>query len=307
MMYVLLLVGFVLLIKGADFFVEGSSSVAKLLKVPSVIIGLTIVAMGTSAPEAAVSITAGLNGSNAIALGNVVGSNIFNLLMVLGLCAVVNPVPVEKSFIKRDYPMAIGASVLLLIFAITGKVVGRMEGIIFLVLFAAFLVTMVVSALKNREESDEEIKVLSPVMSLVYIVGGLIAVVYGGDLVVDSATQIATSWGLSENFIALTIVAMGTSLPELVTSMVASKKGECGLAVGNVVGSNLFNILLVLGASCAISPIAVAMESVIDIAVSIAVHLLMLAFCASGKEIKRGEGLIAVAVYFAYMVSLFMR
>lgn len=307
MMYVLLLVGFVLLIKGADFFVEGSSSVAKLLKVPSVIIGLTIVAMGTSAPEAAVSITAGLNGSNAIALGNVVGSNIFNLLMVLGLCAVVNPVPVEKSFIKRDYPMAIGASVLLLIFAITGKVIGRMEGIIFLVLFAAFLVTMVVSALKNREESDEEIKVLSPVMSLVYIVGGLCAVVFGGDLVVDSATQIATSWGLSENFIALTIVAMGTSLPELVTSMVASKKGECGLAVGNVVGSNLFNILLVLGASCAISPIAVAMESVIDIAVSIAVHLLMLAFCASGKEIKRGEGLIAVAVYFAYMVSLFMR
>lgn len=307
MMYILLLVGFVLLIKGADFFVEGSSSVAKLLKVPSVIIGLTIVAMGTSAPEAAVSITAGLNGSNAIALGNVVGSNIFNLLMVLGLCAVVNPVPVEKSFIKRDYPMAIGASVLLLIFAITGKVIGRMEGIIFLVLFAAFLVTMVVSALKNREESDEEIKVLSPVMSLIYIVGGLCAVVFGGDLVVDSATQIATSWGLSENFIALTIVAMGTSLPELVTSMVASKKGECGLAVGNVVGSNLFNILLVLGASCAISPIAVAMESVIDIAVSIAVHLLMLAFCASGKEIKRGEGLIAVAVYFAYMVSLFMR
>ena len=307
MMYLLLLIGFVLLIKGADLFVDGSSSIAGILKVPSVIIGLTIVAMGTSAPEAAVSITAGLNGSNAIALGNVVGSNIFNLLMVLGLCAVVNPVPVEKSFIKRDYPMAIGASVLLLIFAITGKVIGRMEGIIFLVLFAAFLVTMVVSALKNREESDEEIKVLSPVMSLIYIVGGLCAVVFGGDLVVDSATQIATSWGLSENFIALTIVAMGTSLPELVTSMVASKKGECGLAVGNVVGSNLFNILLVLGASCAISPIAVGMENLIDIIVSIVVHFVMLAFCASGKEIKRWEGVIAVAIYFAYMISLFMR
>lgn len=307
MSYVLLLVGFVLLIKGADYFVEGSSSVAKLLKVPSIIIGLTIVAMGTSAPEAAVSITAGLNGSNAIALGNVVGSNIFNLLMVLGLCAVVNPVPVEKSFIKRDYPMAIGASVLLLIFGITGKVIGRMEGIIFLVLFAAFLVTMVVSALKNREESDEEIKVLSPVMSLVYIVGGLIAVVYGGDLVVDAATQIATSWGLSENFIALTIVAMGTSLPELVTSMVASKKGECGLAVGNVVGSNLFNILLVLGMSTALSPISVGMENIIDISASIVAHFIMLAFCMSGKNIKRSEGIIAVLVYAAYTVFLFIR
>ncbi len=307
MMYILLLVGFVLLIKGADFFVEGSSSVAKLLKVPSVIIGLTIVAMGTSAPEAAVSITAGMAGSNAIALGNVIGSNIFNLLMVLGLCAVVNKVPVEKSFITRDYPMAIGASALLLIFGITGGVLSQMEGVIFLVLFAAFIAFMVYSALKNREEAEEEIKVLSPLMSLIYIVGGLAAVVFGGDLVVDSATQIATAWGLSENFIALTIVAMGTSLPELVTSLVASRKGECGLAVGNVVGSNLFNILLVLGASCALTPIAVSAESILDIAVSIGVHAVMLLFCATGKHINRKEGLAAVAIYFAYMVSLFMR
>lgn len=308
MSYVLLLVGFVLLIKGADYFVEGSSSVAKLLKVPSVIIGLTIVAMGTSAPEAAVSITAGLNGSNAIALGNVVGSNIFNLLMVLGLCAVVNPVPVEKSFIKRDFPMTIGASFLLLLFAFTGMQVGHLEGGIMLVLFAGFILLMVRSALQGRAEaSEEEIKVLSPLMSLIYIVGGLIAVVFGGDLVVDSATAIAQSLGLSENFIALTIVAMGTSLPELVTSLVASRKGECGLAVGNVVGSNLFNILLVLGASCAISPIAVGMENLIDIAFSILVHFIMLAFCASSDKIKRSEGAIAVAVYFAYMIFLFIR
>lgn len=308
MSYVLLLVGFVLLIKGADYFVEGSSSVAKLLKVPSVIIGLTIVAMGTSAPEAAVSITAGLNGSNAIALGNVVGSNIFNLLMVLGLCAVVNPVPVEKSFIKRDFPMTIGASFLLLLFAFTGMQVGHLEGGIMLVLFAGFILLMVRSALQGRAEaSEEEIKVLSPLMSLIYIVGGLIAVVFGGDMVVDSATAIAQSLGLSENFIALTIVAMGTSLPELVTSLVASRKGECGLAVGNVVGSNLFNILLVLGMSCALSPIAVGMENLIDIAFSILVHFIMLAFCASGDKIKRSEGAIAVAVYFAYMIFLFIR
>lgn len=306
MSYVLLLVGFVLLIKGADFFVEGSSSVAKLLKVPSVIIGLTIVAMGTSAPEAAVSITAGLNGSNAIALGNVIGSNIFNLLMVLGICALFHAVPVEKSFIKRDFPMAIGSAVLLLIFGYTGGVVDRVEGIILLALFIGFLVLMVVSALKNRQE-EEEIKVLSPLMSIVYIVGGLVAVVFGGDMVVDSATAIAQSLGLSENFIALTIVAMGTSLPELVTSVVAAKKGEVGLAVGNVVGSNIFNILLILGMSCALTPIAFAMESVIDTLVCIVVHIVMYVFCISGKEINRKEGIISIAIYLAYMVSLFMR
>lgn len=307
MSYVLLLLGFVLLIKGADFFVEGSSSVAKLLKVPSVIIGLTIVAMGTSAPEAAVSITAGLNGSNAIALGNVIGSNIFNLLMVLGICSLFHPVPVEKSFVKRDFPMAIGSAVLLLIFGYAGGSISRVEGVILLALFIAFLATMVVSALKNREEAEEEIKVLSPLMSIVYIVGGLVAVIFGGDLVVDSATAIAQSLGLSENFIALTIVAMGTSLPELVTSVIAAKKGEVGLAVGNVVGSNLFNILLILGMSCSLTPIAVAMESIIDIIVCIGVHIVMYIFCISGKEINRMEGIVAVAIYFAYMISLFMR
>lgn len=307
MSYVLLLIGFVLLIKGADYFVEGSSSVAKLLKVPSVIIGLTIVAMGTSAPEAAVSITAGLNGSNAIALGNVIGSNIFNLLMVLGICSLFHPVPVEKSFIKRDFPMAIGSALLLLFFGYTGGEISRVEGLILLALFIGFLGLMVVSALKNREEAEEEIKVLSPIMSLIYIVGGLVAVVFGGDMVVDSATAIAQSLGLSENFIALTIVAMGTSLPELVTSVVAAKKGEVGLAVGNVVGSNIFNILLILGMSCSLTPIAVAMESIIDIIVCIAVHAVMYVFCITGDKIKRWEGIIAVGIYFAYMISLFMR
>lgn len=307
MMYILLLVGFALLIKGADFFVEGSSSVAKLLKVPSVIIGLTIVAMGTSAPEAAVSITAGMAGSNAIALGNVIGSNIFNLMIVLGVCALFHPVPVEKSFIKRDYPIAIASAVLLLIFGLTGNEINRVEGLIMLALFIAFLITMVVSALKNREEADEEIKVLSPVMSLVYIVGGLAAVVLGGDMVVDNATLIAQSLGLSENFIALTIVAMGTSLPELVTSVVAAKKGEVGLAVGNVVGSNIFNILLILGVSCALTPIAFSMESLIDIIVCIVVHFIMYVFSITSKHINRKEGIAAIAIYAAYLVSLFMR
>lgn len=305
--YVLLLIGFVLLIKGADFFVEGSSSVAKLLKVPSVIIGLTIVAMGTSAPEAAVSVAAGLNGSNAIALGNVIGSNLFNLLMVLGICALIHSVPVEKSFMKHNFTMTIGSVVLLLILAYSGNSLNRAEGLILLALFFAFLIRTVFSALKNRAEEVEEIKVLSPLLSLVYIVFGLAAVVFGGDMVVDSATSIAQSLGLSENFIALTIVAMGTSLPELVTSIVAAKKGEVDLAVGNVIGSNLFNVLLILGMSSSLTPIAVSMESILDIVVCIAAHLIIYVFCLTGNKIDRKEGFAAVTLYFAYMVSLFLR
>ena len=305
-MYVFLLVGFLLLIKGADCFVEGSSSIARLLKVPSVIIGLTIVAMGTSAPEAAVSITAGLSGNNAIALGNVVGSNIFNLLMVLGICAMIRPVPVSPNFNRRDLPIALGASLLLLLFSLDGKI-SRLEGAAFLVLTAVFIGTMIHSALKDRQTSEEEIKTYSPLKSLLLILGGLAAVVFGGDLVVDSASAIAASWGLSQNFIGLTIVAMGTSLPELVTSIIAARKGDSGLAVGNVVGSNIFNILFILGASSLLNPISVAAESMIDVVISIAVTVLMLLFCRSEKSVSRSEGSLAVGIYVLYMISLFLR
>ncbi|MBQ1546758.1 MAG: calcium/sodium antiporter, partial [Lachnospiraceae bacterium] len=254
---VALLVGFVLLIKGADFFVDGSSSVAKKLHVPSLIIGLTIVAMGTSLPELAVSITASINNSNALAVSNVIGSNLFNLMVVLGVSACLNPLVVGKQVVKKDYPFSVACAILLLVLGWIGMELGRIDGAIFLVIFVGFLVYQVMSALKERkkalaggDESDsaasddgEEIKDISLPLSIVFIIGGAAAVKFGGDGVVYGAKTIAAFFGLSENLIGLTIVALGTSLPELVTSVVAAKKNELDMAVGNVVGSNIFNIL----------------------------------------------------------------
>ena len=262
MEYVLLLVGFVLLIKGADFFVEGSSSLARILRIPSVIIGLTIVAMGTSAPEASVSINAALAGSNDIAISNVVGSNIFNSIVVVGFCAVLAAFQTNKDILKRDMPLNICVSAILCLMFLDGKL-SRTEGILLLAGMVLYLCFMIRSALKNREPGAD-IQTLSLPVSLLYIVGGLAAVIFGGDLVVDKACIIARSWGVSQNFIGLTIIAVGTSLPELVTSIVATRKGDSSLALGNAIGSNLFNILFILGMSSVISPLHVLDESVID-------------------------------------------
>lgn len=302
----LLLVGFVLLIKGADFFVDGSSSVAKLLKVPSVVIGLTIAAMGTSAPEAAVSITAGIAGSNEIAISNVVGSNIFNMLVVVGVCAVMKPFVLDKTILKRDFPVNIGANVFLLGMMLVGSVLSRFNGVVMLILMALYITWLVVSAIKNREESAEEIKTLSPILSIVYIIGGLAAVVFGGDLVVDNATVIAKAMGWSETFIGLTIIAIGTSLPELVTSIVASKKGENGLALGNVVGSNIFNLMFILGLSSGISPIAVDSRAITNTIFLLVMTVLMYILCVSRKKLGRVEGFVMVSLYVAYTVYLLM-
>ncbi len=300
----LLIVGFVLLIKGADFFVDGSSSVAKLLKVPSVVIGLTIVAMGTSAPEAAVSITAGIAGSNEIAISNVVGSNIFNMLVVVGVCAVMKPFALDKTILKRDFPVNIGANVILLGMMLVGGMLSRFNGIVMLILMALYITWLVVSAIKNREESTEEIKTLSPILSIVYIIGGLAAVVFGGDLVVDNATVIAKAMGWSETFIGLTIIAIGTSLPELVTSIVASKKGENGLALGNVVGSNIFNLMFILGLSSSICPIAVDSRAITNTIFLLVMTVLMYVLCVSRKKLGRIEGSIMVSLYVVYTVYL---
>ena len=233
MEYVWLVVGFVLLIKGADFFVDGSSSLARLLRVPSVIIGLTIVAMGTSAPEASVSMSAALSGSNEIALSNVIGSNIFNGLVVVGICAFMAAFSTNKDILKRDLPLNILITFILCIMLANG-VLSRLEGILLLIGMTAYLISMVISALKNRQD-EENGKVLSLPKSLLYIAGGLIAVIAGGNLVVDNACIIAESFGVSQNFIGLTIIAVGTSLPELVTSIVATRKGDSGLALGNAI------------------------------------------------------------------------
>lgn len=306
MMYVWLIVGFVLLIKGADFFVEGSSSAAKLLKIPSVVIGLTIVAMGTSAPEAAVSITAGLAGNNDIAISNIIGSNIFNLLIVVGLCAVMKGVVTDKDILKRDLPVNIAVSGLLLLFLIDLKI-SRIEGIILLILFIAYMIIVVGEGVKNRTTETEEVKKLSPVMSVVFIVAGLAAVVFGGDLVVDNASKIAETFGLSQNLIGLTIVAVGTSLPELATSVIATKKGESGLALGNAVGSCIFNILFILGVSGTLSPMTAAGESFVDICVLTVVTVVMLIFGKSKGMTSRIEGVICILAYAGYMVYAVMR
>lgn len=320
MVYVLLILGFVLLIKGADFFVDGSSSVAKLLKVPTIIIGLTVVAFGTSMPEASVSITAAMKGQNALAVSNVIGSNVFNLLVVLGASALVRPLSASLSVLKKEFPFSVIATILL--FALTSRmaiskvmqgggeyVLERSAGLILLVLFVVFLIMQVHGALKARNDydSEEEVEIMSPLKSAGFIIVGLAGIIWGGDLVVDSATQIAVQFGLSQTFIGLTIVAMGTSLPELVTSMIAPKKGENDLAVGNVVGSNIFNILLILGSSAAICPITVDINALYDMLILVVFSILVYIFAKGGRELSKKEGVMMLAVYAVYFGYIFVR
>lgn len=302
---ILLLVGFVLLIKGADFFVDGSSSVAKLIGIPGFVIGLTVVAMGTSAPEAAVSISAGLQGSNEIAVSNVIGSNSFNLLVVAGICAVIKPYKIEKELLHRDFPVNVVVSVVLLLMALAGATLTRFNGILMLVCFAAYIAFILWVAFKNREkQTDEDVKTMSPLLSVLAIIGGLAAVIFGGDMVVDSATAIAQQLGWSETFIGLTIIAIGTSLPELVTSIVAAKKGESGLAMGNVIGSNLFNIMLILGLSSTINPIPIDTNGVINISILIGVTALIYVACLLKKGMGRVVGAASVLGYCGYTAYL---
>ena len=305
---VLLAAGFILLIKGADFFVEGSSSVAKTLKVPSIIIGLTIVAMGTSLPECAVSITASMGGNNALAVSNAVGSNIFNLMVVCGFAALFNPLKAEKSTLKKEFPFSILCAVLLLVCGFLSMELGRADGLILLAIFVGFLVWMVRSALRARAQAgEEEYEVLPMWKCVVFIVGGVIAIKFGGDFVVDGASAIAARLGLSENLIGLTIVACGTSLPELVTSVVAAKKNELDMALGNVIGSNIFNILFVLGVAAAISPIVFIMENVVDIGLLIAMSVVAWLFTATRQKLERSEGALMLLIYAGYLVYICTR
>lgn len=303
-MYLLLLLGFFLLIKGADFFVEASSSVARALRVPSIIIGLTIVAFGTSAPELAVSTTASLSGNNDIAVGNVIGSNLFNLLVVLGACGAIRPFSVK---LRWDYAASVAVAALLFFMIAFDHSVSRIDGLILLILFAAFVGLTIRDAIVNRIITSEKVETLPPLRCCIYIIGGLAAIVWGGDLVVDNASAIASSFGLSQNLIGLTIVALGTSLPELVTSVVASRKGENGLALGNVIGSNLFNILMVLGASAAISPLNVNPLSAIDTGFLILASLITWFLCRSKNRISRFEGVFMLVMYFGYLIYIVLR
>lgn len=327
---IILIVGFVLLIKGADFFVEGSSAVAKRLRIPSMIIGMTIVAMGTSLPECAVSVTASLTDNNTLAISNAIGSNIFNLLVVCGVCSLFVPLAVQKSTLQKEFPLSIFCAGLLLLLGYLGMTLGHIDGIILIIIFAGYLLWMIQSARNARnqtfadEDSDtagsktslsaEEIEQVASNINLlpawkciIFILGGMIAIKYGGDFVVNGASAIASSLGLSQTLIGLTIIAMGTSLPELVTSIVAAKKDEVDMAVGNVIGSNIFNILLVLGVAAAISPVGFIMENMIDIVFLILISVITLVFAWTSKEINRKEGIIMLLLYAVYMVYICMR
>ncbi len=319
----ILVIGFVLLIKGADFFVEGSSSVAKKFHVPAMLIGMTIVAMGTSLPECAVSVTASLANNNSLAVSNVIGSNIFNLMVVCGACALFSPLTIRQDTLKKEFPLSIICAALMLVLGYIGMTLGHIDGIIFLVLFVGYLLWMIQSAKKARaavlsdpaqsgqiEQSEfveENIAILPTWKSLVFIIGGMIAIKFGGDFVVNGASSIASSMGLSQTLIGLTIVAMGTSLPELVTSLVAAKKGEVDMALGNVIGSDIFNILFVLGIATAISPISFLMENVIDIILLIIMSVIVLAFAWTRQQINRKEGILMLLMYAAYMVYICVR
>ena len=300
---VLLCIGFVMLVKGADWFVEGAAGIATKFKIPQLVIGLTIVAMGTSAPEAAVSITAALKGNADITIGNIVGSNIINVFIILGLASVITPIAVAKSTIKAELPFMIFVSFILLALGYDGNIV-LWEGIVLLVLFAAYLTYLVVMAFKGKNNQDESTNEISVIKALIWTIVGLVLIVYGSDVTVNAATKIATVLGLSERFIGLTIVALGTSLPELFTSVSAARKGNADIAIGNIVGSNIFNILLVVGLSAVIVPVPFATGFLFDTIIAGVGGILLLLFCLKDKKLKRFAGallLLSYAVYFCFI------
>ncbi len=314
-----LAVSFVLLVKGADYFVDGCVSIAKILRVPNLIIGLTIVAMGTSAPEAAVSISGAVTDpSNAgISLGNLLGSNLLNILIILGISAVIVPISVDKSLLKKDFPLLLGSAIIVpLIFLLFGYRGTRLGGVIIIALFAVFMIWTIMNALSSRKKSKaadsgimevSEDAPMSKVKSILYAVCGLAVVIGGGQLAVFCAKFIARGIGISESLIGLTVVALGTSLPELITSVVAARKGNSDLALGNIIGSNLFNILFVLGLTMIISPFAVTADNIIDSLVVLGVSVLCYVFAAVNKKIGRVKGIVFLICYSAYLAYIIMR
>ena len=305
---VLLIVGFVLLIKGADIFVDGASNVAYNLKIPTIIVGLTIVAFGTSAPEAAVSITSQLSNGAAISITNIIGSNIFNILAVVGISALVGTLTVDKILIKRDFPFLVISTIGLLLIAIVFREISQLCGVIFLIIIVSYVYRLVQEARQDKEAMSEEIEVkLSIPKSLIYIIIGIAGIIIGSDFVVDSASFIAGTFGLSKAIIGLTIVAIGTSLPELVTSITALKKGDNGIVIGNVLGSNIFNILFILGISSAIKPLPIEANVITDILFMTIITIIGAAFAYSQNEVDKKEGVILIALYVLYMAFIILR
>lgn len=303
-----LILGFVLLIKGADFFVDGASGVAKKFGIPEIIIGLTIVAFGTSAPEAAISINSALQGSAEISLGNVLGSNVLNVLLILGLTACIKPLTVKLNTVKYEIPFAFFAT---LVLVAMGAVFGKLtiaSGIILWILMIVFFVYLVISGKKNSNAQDEEeaptIKTTNPFLLIAFIVGGLLAIVIGSDLTVDSATVLAKELGASDRLIALTIIAFGTSLPELVTSITAARKNSVDIAIGNIIGSNIFNILFVIGTASIITNINYSSDFFVDGIMCLVSLVVLELFVLRKKKLSRLGGAIMLLMYAAYFVVL---
>ena len=322
MSYILLIIGFVLLIKGADIFVDGASEIAKKFKIPEIIVGLTIVSIGTSAPELAVSIISSLKGSNEITMGNIIGSNIFNTLMVLGITSIIMPIVIKKSSISKDFIISVIVAILLLVLTFGDLLWGgtsqisTLNGIVLLILCIGYLLLLLLDTKKSNslveniesEEPQEEIKILTCIIKILIGVAGVVS---GGEMVVNAATNIATTFGMSQKLIGLTIIAVGTSLPELVTSIIAAIKGKNDIALGNVFGSNIFNMLLILGTAASINPIPVLPQLGIDLIFLIVVTLILGGFMFVGKngksKLSRKEGLILVLMYVVYIVYIVIR
>ncbi len=317
---ILLAVGFVMLIKGADWFVDGASGIAFKLGIPQLVIGLTIVAMGTSAPEAAVSISAAFKGSADITIGNIVGSNIMNILIILGLSAVITPLKVAKSTIRYEIPFMIAITALLTVLGMSGTIT-FMNGIVLWVFFIIYFIYLVLLTRKQQnaiedggegsgsmgsENGGKTVKELSIPRALVLVVIGIVLIVAGSNIAVDAASELARTFGLSERFIGLTIVALGTSLPELVTSVLAARKGNADIAIGNIVGSNIFNILFVVGTSALIIPIPFAQAFVTDFAVAAGAAILLLICCLRKQRLSRLSGALMLACYGAYFALVLL-
>ena len=303
----LLILGFVMLVKGADFFVEGAAGIAGKFGIPQLVIGLTIVAMGPSAPEAAVSITAALGGNADLTVGNVVGSNIMNVLVILGLTAVIISVAIQKSTLQIELPFMIAISALMVFLGYTGEVITRLEGGILGIFFLIYLAYLFYMAKKGKEETEEVHKDKPMWLLIIATIGGAALIVFGSDFVVDSASKIAEKFGMSQSFIGLTIVAFGTSLPELVTSVTAARKGKADIAIGNIVGSNVFNILFVTGITAMITPVPYVLSSfLVDGFVMVGAGILLLLGVLRKKELRRPAGVVMLLCYVGYFTYLMM-
>ena len=302
---ILLVVGFVMLIKGADWFVDGAAGIAARFGIPQLVIGLTIVAMGTSAPEAAVSITAATSGNAGITIGNVIGSNILNVLLILGITAAITSVAVQHSTVKWEMPFMHVITIVLAVLGFTGGEIVLWEGIVLWALFLVYLGYLFRMA-KNGSQEEEEEELLPLWKQLLMLVVGIVAIVFGSDLTVDNATIIAEALGMDDRLIGLTIVAFGTSLPELVTSVTAARKGKADIAIGNIVGSNVFNILFVVGTTALITPVAFKAGFLIDSAVALIAGLILWFGVMKEHKLKRPVGMVMLVAYALYFVYLLM-